>query len=104
MLWLIFRKSWGFTHTSRRRAKPNRQQICIVAFRSATYDSYEESVGVEIEKFAQKDMEERRELEWYGAGVGEGEVADITVVGDGGWGKRSLGHSYDSPTGNLKKI
>ena len=71
----------------------------ILAFRSETYDDYEETVGRKIEEYAKKDMEERRFEEWTASGVGEGEIADISVVGDGGWGKRSLGHSYDSTTG-----
>lgn len=59
----------------------------------------EEEVGQRLEVYAKKDMEERRQDEWSRAGVDEGCLADITVVGDGGWGKRSLGHGYDSKTG-----
>ena len=32
----------------------------ILAFRSETYDDYEETVGRKIEEYAKKDMEERR--------------------------------------------
>ena len=61
----------------------------------------EEEVGQRLEVYAKTDMEERRQDEWSRAGVDEGCLADITVVGDGGWGKRSLGHGYDSKTGTL---
>lgn len=43
-------------------------------------------------------MKAAREKEWELASGGE--VRNIAVVGDGGWGKRSLGHSYNSQTGN----
>lgn len=45
-------------------------------------------------------MDQRRKLELNKSAIKNGDVADVTVVGDGGWGKRSLGHSYDSLTGN----
>lgn len=46
-------------------------------------------------------MESRRKEEWQRGSDGkeEGSVVDISVVGDGGWGKRSLGHGYNSLTG-----
>lgn len=56
-------------------------------------------MGKEVMKFAKRDMIERKAEEWEAADVASGKPADITVVGDGGWGKRSLGHSYDSNTG-----
>jgi len=44
-------------------------------------------------------MKEAKDVEFELASKSDNGVADICVVGDGGWGKRSLGHSYDSKTG-----
>lgn len=50
---------------------------------------------------ALEDMGNRRREERRLQLIGEEEdIVDIDVIGDGGWGKRSLGHGYDSLTGS----
>ena len=59
----------------------------------------EELIGCEWDDQARVDMASRREAEKArGEETADG-VVEISVVGDGGWGKRSLGHSYDALTG-----
>lgn len=59
---------------------------------------------MKISQLAVDDMKSRREEEFQRAVKKTDDVADIAVVGDGGWGKRSLGHSYDSLTGMIPHI
>lgn len=68
---------------------------------AAKFAEIEESVGVEWTRQATLDMSARRDEEYKNGknGEEEGGIVDIAVVGDGGWGKRSLGHSYDALTG-----
>lgn len=73
--------------------------MLISAFRAATFCDFEESIGRNITRHAEADMKQRRQEEWERVGVEMDSIANISVVGDGGWGKSSLGHSYDANTG-----
>lgn len=80
------------------------QQFYFVAYKPETFSRVEEEEGIKITACAKKNMQESRRKEWNGAvkkGSQEDAKAQIEVIGDGGWGKRSLGHSYNSATGDL---
>lgn len=73
----------------------------FAAIRPTTYSEWEETEGAKMVEVAKADMKERRRKEKELSQTMNG-VGDIAVVGDGGWGKRSLGHSYDANTGNTQ--
>ena len=72
----------------------------FLAYCEKRFSKVEEREGVKLTDVAKSDMKRRRDQEYNRAEKVNG-FAHVSVVGDGGWGKRSLGHSYNSSTGKL---
>lgn len=73
--------------------------VFLLGIRPTTFCNWEELIGVQWDLLANESMESCREQEYKAAEVDSSGYADVSVIGDGGWGKRSLGHSYDALTG-----
>lgn len=70
-----------------------------IGLRPGTFCQLEEAIGKRWDQLAITNMDKYKRVEWEEGEKNADGQAEIAVVGDGGWGKRSLGHSYDALTG-----
>lgn len=77
-------------------------KLCIIPDR---FSAVEEPEGVKLTGFAVEDMKVRRIREKDLADTNDADsIGHVSVIVDGGWGKRRLSHCYYLPTGKYNLL